>query len=188
MMDMESARHWARALQEKALKPGGRAVDATMGNGGDIEALCHLAGDTGLVYALDVQRQALENTRARLAQAGLLERARLYCLGHQDMAQVVPPQIDLAVFNLGWLPGSPDKSLTTRTETTLAALEAALSLLRRGGLITLCAYPGHQEGRRELTQVLRWARALPSGQVQAMAQGYVNQPNAPALVALVKLV
>ena len=33
--DLKSARHWAREMIERALFPGARAVDATMGNGHD---------------------------------------------------------------------------------------------------------------------------------------------------------
>ena len=187
MLDMQSARHWARALQEKALPPGGIAVDATMGNGGDTEALCRLAAAQGQVYAFDIQPQALFATRRRLATAGLEERARLYLMGHEQMARVVPPGVDLVVFNLGWLPGAADKAVTTRAETTLQALEAALGLLKKGGLITLCAYPGHAEGARELRKVLDWAQGLDGNRVQVMAQRYLNQSAAPALIALVKL-
>ena len=187
MIDLMSARHWARALQEKALPPGGTAVDATMGNGGDTEALCRLAGAFGRVYAFDVQPQALAATRCRLAAAGMEARAQLFLMGHQQMARVVPWGVDLAVFNLGWLPGAADKGITTRAETTLQALEAALSLLKKGGLITLCAYPGHAEGEREMKQVLGWARSLDGAFVQVMEQRYLNQPTAPALIALAKL-
>ena len=47
------------------------------------------------------------------------------------------------VFNLGWLPGG-DKSVTTLWETTKVALEKALSLLEKHGVLLLCAYPGHE--------------------------------------------
>lgn len=187
MVDLQSARHWARALQEKAAHEGAVAVDATMGNGGDTEALCRLVGESGLVYAFDVQPAALEATRRRLEGAGLGQRARLNLLGHEHMAQAAPQGVDLIVFNLGWLPGAADKGLTTRWETTRQALQAALALLKKGGLITLCAYPCHQEGARELQQACQWAQGLDGGEVQVMLQRYINQPTAPALLALVKL-
>lgn len=185
MVDMQSARHWARALQEKALSPGGVAVDATMGNGGDTLALCQLAGPEGKVYAFDVQPQALESTRLKLEDAGFAQRAQLFLTGHENMAALVPPGVDLIVFNLGWLPGSPHE-LTTQTQTTLKALSAAFSLLKKGALITLCAYPGHDEGAREMQAVLAWARSLCPDKAQVMVQQYLDQPNAPALIAIVK--
>ena len=71
----------------KAIKPGARAIDATMGNGHDTLWLCELVGDTGVVYGFDVQPGALKNTRSRLAEAGLIERARLFQLGHEHVAE-----------------------------------------------------------------------------------------------------
>ncbi|MEG2860394.1 MAG: class I SAM-dependent methyltransferase, partial [Clostridia bacterium] len=117
-LDLGSARHWARALQLEAAGTGSTCLDATMGNGGDTEALCRLVGPSGRVYAFDVQPEALESTRARLAAQGFAERARLFLLGHEHMAEVVHEPLDLIVFNLGWLPGVPDKTLTTRAQTT----------------------------------------------------------------------
>lgn len=187
MIDLESARHWARRLQISALGENGRAVDATMGTGGDTEALCVLAGPGGHVDAFDIQQLALDRTEARLRAGCLEKRASLHLAGHERMEEFVAPGIDLTVFNLGWLPGSPDKTLTTHLETTLQALAAALRLTKKGGLITLCAYPGHDEGRRELEKILGWAESLASNEVQVMLQRYVNQPTAPALLALVKL-
>ena len=35
--------------------------------------------------------------------------------------------------------------MTTRAETTLMAVDAALSLLKPEGLLTVCVYPGHGE-------------------------------------------
>ena len=41
------------------LKPGDRAVDATAGNGWDTLKLCELVGDSGKVYAFDIQEEAI---------------------------------------------------------------------------------------------------------------------------------
>ncbi|MEG1606422.1 MAG: class I SAM-dependent methyltransferase [Clostridia bacterium] len=187
-LDLGSARHWARALQLEAAGTGSTCLDATMGNGGDTEALCRLVGPSGRVYAFDVQPEALESTRARLAAQGFAERARLFLLGHEHMAEVVREPLDLIVFNLGWLPGVPDKTLTTRAQTTLQALAAAQSLLKKGGLVTVCAYPGHDEGARELACLLDWAAALDARTWQVVVKRYWNQPpQAPVLIALQRI-
>ena len=65
--DFRSARFWAAELIEGALAPGGRAVDATLGNGHDALWLCDLVGETGRVYGFDVQQEAVERSRTRLA-------------------------------------------------------------------------------------------------------------------------
>lgn len=52
----------------------------------------------------------------------------------------------LVAFNLGYLPGS-DKTVTTKPETTILALEAAERILIRDGLISMVVYVGHSGGR-----------------------------------------
>ena len=127
--DFRSARFWAAALMETALFSGARAVDATMGNGRDTLWLCQRVGPDGHVYAFDVQPEAVERTGQRLLDAGLSDRATLFCQGHQRMAECVPEPVDAVMFNLGWLPGAAH-AVTTLTETTLQAVDAALSFLK----------------------------------------------------------
>lgn len=100
------------------------------------------------MYAFDVQKDAVERSRARLEEAGLLDRVRLIHDGHERVLSHVQEPVDAAVFNLGWLPGG-DKRFTTRVDTTLQALKGCLELLKPGGLMTICAYPGHEEGELE---------------------------------------
>ena len=186
-VDLGSARLWASALMREHIEPGMFAIDATMGNGADTELLAHLVGDAGCVWAFDVQEGALTNTRARLIQAGMLPRVQLILDGHEHMAAHVPAPVHAITFNLGWLPGG-DKHITTRTPTTLLALEAALTLLAPKGLLTLCIYPGHGEGAREQSAVCAWAKCLPPTRFQSRTTAYLNQPpSAPLLIAVQKM-
>lgn len=183
--DFKSARHWAQALIREAAEEGSTIVDATMGNGYDTAWLCELVGPSGRVYAFDIQPAALERTRARLAAQDLSSQAKLFCAGHERMREFVHAPIDAALFNLGWLPGA-EKTITTRTETTLLAAEASLALLRPGGLLTLCVYPGHAEGARELSALDAWAAALPPQEFDAMTQRFLNQTAAPPVLIAIK--
>ena len=131
------------------------AVDATCGNGHDCLFLCELGFQT--VYGFDVQTQAIETTRQRLAQQEF--SAILHLAGHEKINQLVKAPIDCVMFNLGYLPGS-DKSITTLKETSLKALEQSMELLSEDGLITLCCYPGHDEGYQELTNFERFFSRL----------------------------
>lgn len=176
--DFRSARFWAREMIEAAMFDGAVAVDATMGNGHDTQWLCELAGENGRVYAFDVQPEAVERTRERLAEIGLLGRAELFCAGHERMAEFVHEQADAIVFNLGWLPGA-EHGLTTQTSTTLMAVNAALELLKEDGLMTVCIYPGHEEGMRELHALMEWASALDEKRYDALLKTYLNQSNDP---------
>ena len=113
-----------KAAQDRiaqSLQPGQFAIDATMGNGHDTLFLAELVGAEGRVFGFDIQQQALANTRQRLADAGLENRATLIQGGHEHMELLLPSrvvgQVSAIMFNLGYLPGG-DKHTVTRPETT----------------------------------------------------------------------
>ncbi|MBR1583979.1 MAG: GNAT family N-acetyltransferase [Clostridia bacterium] len=176
---LRSARFVAADVLKRAISPGDTVIDATMGNGHDTLALCQWVGEGGRVYAFDVQAQAVEHTRARLAAAGVADRAALYCLGHEHMAEKVNGPVSAVVFNLGWLPGG-DHAVTTRWETTRAAVESALGLLKKQGVLVICAYPGHAEGDREREALTAFLTALRPQDFNVLAHRFLNAgPGAP---------
>lgn len=183
--DFKSARHWAEELIRQAVEPGARVIDATMGNGHDTQWLAELVGESGHVYGFDIQLEAVSRTRERLQEAGLESRTTLFHAGHEHIAELVSEPVDAVVFNLGWLPGT-DKALRTRAETTLLAVNAALERLKEGGLLTICVYPGHPEGRIELEKLTEWGRTLPGTQYDVMVRAYLNQSGDPPVLIAVK--
>ena len=184
-VDFRSARFWAREMIEEALFPGARAIDATMGNGHDTQWLCELVGAEGHVYAFDVQAEAVERTRERLLEKGLIDRAQLFCAGHETMCEHVSEAVDAVVFNLGWLPGA-EHGVTTQVETTLRAVNAAVELLKEDGLMTVCIYPGHDEGSRELQALMEWGSSLDDKRFDVLLKTYLNQPNNPPRMLAVR--
>lgn len=140
-------------------------MDATAGNGHDTLFLARLVGAGGRVYACDLQRTAIESTRARLESAGEAAQCTLIHAGHEELSVLLPSEargkLAVVMFNLGWLPGY-DKTCITRTETTLCALVQALEWLRPGALLTIVVYPGHAGGDEESVAVGQWASVLPS--------------------------
>ena len=177
--ELKSARYLAKEVLQRAVQPGDSVADATMGNGHDTLLLCQLVGETGRVYAFDVQSQAVESTRERLREAGLEDRARLFLAGHERMGEFVTEPLSAAVFNLGWLPGG-EHAVTTRWETTKKALDAALSLLKPLGLALICVYPGHAEGERERQELTAYLSALPPQRFNVLHQRFLNAgPGAP---------
>lgn len=153
----------AHRVVAEVLHTGDIAIDATVGNGHDTLFLATQVGSAGKVYGFDIQQQALDSAWQRLEQAGQTAPVSLYHAGHEVMAMLLPEsvagRVKAVMFNLGYLPGG-DKQRTTSTSTTLAALQAALSLLAPGGVISLLAYTGHPGGREEAEQVKGWAAAL----------------------------
>ena len=157
---LRNARYLAQDYLKQQIMKGECVCDATAGNGGDTQLLCELVGDTGTVYAFDIQREALDHTKERLSSLGLEKRAVLFECGHERMREYIFEPLQAVVFNLGWLPGG-DHGITTRTGTTLAAFEAAAQLLAPGGLLSVCVYPGHEEGKKELEACEKWFSGLP---------------------------
>ena len=182
--ELRSARYLAADILRRAVAPGDTVVDATMGNGHDTLFLCELVGEGGRVYAFDVQEQAVENTRKRLTEAGMMDRAALFCLGHERMAEQVKEPVAAVVFNLGWLPGG-DHSVTTHWETTRQAVDSALKLLRPRGVLVICAYPGHAEGDRERQALMDTLAALPPQEYNVLWHKFLNAgPGAPECFAV----
>ena len=170
---LKSARYLAQEILSRVIAPGDTVIDATAGNGHDTEFLCRLVGEGGRVYAFDVQEAAIESTRRRLSAAGLSDRAILIHAGHEHMAERVEREAAAVVFNLGWLPGG-DHGVTTRWETTKAAVEAALGLLKAGGVVTVCAYPGHDEGERERQELTAFLGMLDNRKYNVLEQRFLN--------------
>lgn len=171
--ELRSARWIAADVLRQVVQPGDTVVDATLGNGHDTLMLCELVGETGRVIGFDIQPDAVERTRQRLTDAGMLSRCTLYAEGHEHLSERVITPIRTATFNLGWLPGG-DKRITTHWETTRAAISAALSLLVKGGVCTICAYPGHAAGDEERAALMAYLSALRPQEYNVLHHRFLN--------------
>ena len=177
--ELRSARYLAADVHRSIICEGDTVVDATLGNGHDTAFLAGLVGESGRVIGFDVQQPAVDSAAALLRREGLLERCTLHCMGHEHMAEVVTGPVKAVVFNLGWLPGG-DKSVTTRWETTERAVTAALSLLVKGGVCTICAYPGHAAGDEERLRLTDCLSSLRPQEYNVLHQRFLNAgPGAP---------
>lgn len=173
----------ARRLIAERLKEGETAVDATMGNGNDTLFLAQLVGEKGKVYAYDIQPQAVERTTERLKQVGVLDRVTIRLTSHEEMT-LLDEEAGAIMFNLGYLPGG-NKDITTQAQSTLRAIEAGLSLLRPGGIMTIMIYWGHEAGKVEKEAVEQYCRQLDQTKHLVLKYQYLNQQNqAPFLLAI----
>lgn len=169
------------------LQPGHCAVDGTMGNGHDTLLLAKLVGSGGKVYAFDIQEQAIENTRRRLASEGVLdERVKLIQDGHQNIKKYIHHPIQGAIFNLGYLPGG-NHEIITRTGSTLTAIEHTLELLSSGGRLVIVVYPGHAGGKEEKEAVETLVSQLVSHTYKVVKVNFLNRPpSAPGVLLIEK--
>jgi threonine dehydrogenase-like Zn-dependent dehydrogenase len=133
------------------------------------------------VFGFDLQAAAVESTRAKLRAGGVEERSALFHASHERMAEMLPPaasgRLAAVVFNLGYLPGG-DKAVITRWDSTLAALDQALTLLAPGGALVVVTYPGHEGGDDEAAQVGAYLAALPAPPWTVQRISAVNRPAA----------
>lgn len=130
------------------LHEGDTAVDFTMGNGHDTLFLSQTVGESGRVYAFDIQESALVSTRALLEGSNAPNNYSLIHSSHHLAENYIKEPIKAGMFNLGYLPGG-DKTLTTKRETTIAAINSAIRLLAPDGILLIAVYPGHAEGEIE---------------------------------------
>ena len=151
------------------LKPGDIAIDATVGNGHDTRFLASIAG---IVHGFDIQPSALDQVAKTVP-----ETVTLHCRSHAEMDRIglEPGSVAAIMFNLGYLPGS-NKAVTTQVDSTLAAIDSALSLLQPDGIMTMLAYRGHPGGlaeydavRQRLHECSRLVREIESNPGSAVA-------------------
>ncbi|XP_011095715.1 uncharacterized protein LOC105175089 [Sesamum indicum] len=183
----------AHAVWKNVVRKGDLVIDATCGNGYDTLAMLRLIADDtrrGRVYAMDLQKDALESTSSLLdcsVSADERELIELYAMCHTKMEDIVPAgnAVRLVAFNLGYLPGG-DKRIKTESETTLLALEAAKRILAPGGLISVLAYVGHSGGWEEFEIVQSFGAGLPIDNWVCCKLQMLNRPLAPVLLLLSK--
>ena len=161
------------------LGEGDVACDFTMGNGHDTAFLSKTVGDCGQVYAFDIQPLALESTARRLREEGCPENWQLFCRSHHLAKEVVNVPIKAGMFNLGYMPGSGNKALTTMRETTLPAVEAALSMLGRDSILLVAVYPGHPEGALEGEALQAYFSTLSRYKISVGMFRMLNSPTSP---------
>lgn len=201
----------SKLLWQQVLKPGDIAIDATCGNGNDALCIAEILGlgstsDAGIIadwlssmddsftmhvhgdmvggslHCLDIQQDAIDNTRRRFASESsyspLLDRQiHFHCQSHVAFPEELQPgTVSLIVYNLGYLPGKPrpptaaaaaaaaaatttsdvesmPNYVKTEPSNTVISLAKATRLIREGGMISVTAYTGHPGGAEELQAV-----------------------------------
>ena len=171
------------AFLREHVRPGALCIDATAGRGRDTALLCRLAGPAGRVLAFDIQQCALDQTAALLSSEGL--EAELHLASHARMAEYAAAgSVDCVVFNFGRLPGG-DPAIMTRPESSVAAVEAALELLRPGGVMALALYYGGANGYAERDALLECLRRADAKRFSVLCCDWRNRPGDPPIAVFV---
>lgn len=78
-----------------------------------------------------------------------------------------------------------DHSLSTKKESSITAIETGLSLLKKGGLMSLCIYSGGDSGFEEKDGILQYLHMLDSKKYLVIVSQYYNRPNHPPIPAMI---
>lgn len=176
---------WCHKFIRDHVEEGDICIDATAGNGNDTLVLCGLVGESGKVIAFDVQETAVENTKKRLEEHGVAERATVVLESHENMtAYAEKGTVSCITFNFGYLPGG-DHALATRKESSIKAIHQGLKLLKKGGMMSLCIYSGGDSGFEERDGILEELKQLDGKRYLVIVSEYYNRPNNPPIPALI---
>lgn len=175
----------AQRYWKEHLNLGDCAVDATCGNGHDTLYLSQLllSQPQSRIAAFDIQPTALKNTESLLSQhlsSDQMKQISFHCGSHTQIVSL-PFVPRLIVYNLGYLPGG-DKTITTKTETTLQSIKNAMEILAPDGALSITCYPGHEEGAREEKALLAYLETLSSKQWQIQYHKWINRPKSPTFL------
>ena len=161
------------------VKRGAVCIDATAGKGRDTALLCRLAGEDGRVTAFDIQREAVDLTRALLEQEGL--RANVVLDSHANMERYADAgTVDCVVFNFGRLPGG-DPHIFTQADSSVRAIDAGLRLLRPGGVMAIALYYGKENGYEERDAILEHLKAIDDRAFTVLACDWSNRRGEPPM-------
>lgn len=188
-MKLERILPFARSLLSLAVEEGDITVDATMGNGHDTTFLANLVGNTGQVYAFDIQEQAISSTKEKLKKEQLIKQVTLCHTSHENISNIIPQElhgkVTGAIFNLGYLPGG-DKNIVTLPDSTIEAIRQLLSIMKVEGIIVLVIYHGHKEGKLEKDKVLSFIEEIPQEEAHVLHYGFINQKNDPPFIIAIE--
>ncbi|QVK18821.1 methyltransferase domain-containing protein [Mycoplasmatota bacterium] len=189
-MNLERILRYSKTLIKSCTGEGDLVIDATVGNGNDTLFLSQLVKENGHVFGFDIQEQAINQTKKLLGENNC-QNVSLFQIGHEQLKKTIPlkyhGQIASAIFNLGYLPHG-DKSITTKKETTIIAIQELLLLLKLNGIIILVIYSGHPEGKEEKETLLNYVKTLNQKQYQVLMYRFINQINdAPFIIAIEKI-
>lgn len=152
-------------------------VDATCGNGFDTLYLCKLAGIKGHVKAFDIQEQAIERTNTLLSSNLGFVNYEIILDSHEFINKYLTSKIDAAIFNLGYLPYS-DKTVTTKGDVTVKAVQNLLPHLKEEGRIFITTYITHDTGD-EIKDMLSYLSTLDKSKYNVLNINLINKNNTP---------
>lgn len=153
------------------------AVDMTVGRGNDT---LFLALHAKKVYGFDIQDEALDFTKS-LILVNAINNVDLIKADHQFLDDYIKEPIDLAIYNLGYLPES-DKKVRTNSSSTIASLIKVVQMINQNGLIIIVVYP---DDVNEANEVKAFVSGLDSS-FDVLQYSILNKTKSPFLITIKK--
>ena len=157
------------------------AADMTVGAGNDS---LYILENTKVerLYGFDIQKEA-EIKAKKLIGEDL--RFIFNLASHDQIENYVKENLDLAIYNLGYLPGG-NKEITTKYQSTIKSLEKTLDLLNKDGIVILTIYPGHPAGKVESEELEKFLAKIDPKKYAVMKLSYQNRPKNPPYIIVIQ--
>lgn len=154
------------------------AIDATLGNGYDTD---FLSNNFKYVYSFDIQKDACSEYLKKINS-----NVKIINDSHVFLDKYVKEQVSCIMYNLGFLPGG-NKKITTMYSTSLKSIKLGLEMLKNGGIITICIYRGHIQGKKEEQYILEYLKTLSKEKFGVIKHEFLNRSeSSPILVVIEK--
>ncbi len=151
-------------------------IDATVGHGFDTTYLSTLCR---LVYAFDIQQEAIDSTSKKLSDNNI-KNVELIHDSHEYFDQYLS-DFNGAIFNLGYLPKG-DKEITTNFKTTIHTIDKMLTFANHPVFIILVIYPGHETGMTESIEIEKYLSSLDPKTHKILKTNLPYQNNKPPYI------
>ncbi len=167
-------------LIKNHINESSNVIDATCGNGNDTFFLASICKN-GTIEAYDIQRVAIEKTKEKCqAFSNIIYH-------HESFDKISPHNVDLVLFNLGYLPNG-DKTITTTSSITLKTVKKLIDAYPNNPnmLILITVYPGHNEGKLESDALNAYLKEVDSKELEVTKIIPFNQLNSPYIFMINK--
>ena len=182
MLILKNAQQFSHEMILSVNLEDGIFFDATAGNGHDTLFMAQHIENKSKILAFDIQEQAILQTRQLLQNNDLEEKVTCILDSHAQISNYLGDQdlVRLAIFNLGYLPGS-DKKIITTPSSTIDAIQILLNRLEKNGKIIIVSYYGHNGGLEEKDSVEELIALLPQKEWSVLKYQFINQINCPPI-------
>nr|WP_288294597.1 class I SAM-dependent methyltransferase [uncultured Granulicatella sp.] len=187
MLILKNAQQFSHEMILSVNLEDGIFIDATAGNGHDTLFLAQYIDSTSKILSFDIQETAILQTRQLLQKYDLAPKVTCILDSHANISNYLEldERVRLAIFNLGYLPGS-DKKIITIPSSTQGAIQILLERLEKNGKIIIVSYYGHEGGLEEKDVVEELISALPQNEWSVLKYQFINQINCPPICYVIE--